>query len=184
MLSQEQLNQLQTNESVRIISLRESRYQYYGLLEEYQLHPSSIINNLCYTKLNSYQHFLFKRVLHGLNVYSKEEVETLHWDKKRRISKVWRRSQREINAWKQTICNKKIINLLQRTFHGPTAECIISIPEDEILEDYNNTFTLKDLGITYEDVILRFMSKGLLPKNFFTLKENDNQKSISQIIKG
>jgi hypothetical protein len=184
MLSQEQLTQLQTDESKNIISLRESRYQYYGLLEEYQLHPPSIINNLSYNKLNSYQHFLFKRVLHGLNVYDKQEIETLHWDKKRRISKVWRRSQREINAWKQTICNKKIIDLLRKTFHGPTAEYIISVPEDEILEDYNNTLSLKDLGITYEDVILRFMSKGLLPKNFFTLKENDNQKSISQIIKG
>jgi len=184
MLSQEQLNQLQTNESVRIISLRESRYQYYGLLEEYQLHPPSIINNLCYNKLNSYQHFLFKRVLHGLNVYSKEEIETLHWDKKRRISKVWRRSQREINAWKQIICNKKVNDFFRATFHGPTAEYIISVPEDEILEDYNNTLSLKDLGISYEDVILRFMSKGLLPKNFFTLKANDNQKSISQVIQG
>jgi len=184
MLSQQQLTQLQTDESIRIISQRESRYQYYGLLEEYQLHPPSIINNLSYNKLNSYQHFLFKRVLHGLNVYTKEEIETLHWDKKRRISKVWRRSQREINAWKQTICNRRINDFFRRTFHGPTAEYIISVPEDEILEDYNNTLSLKDLGITYEDVILRFMSKGLLPKNFFTLKENDNQKSISQTIKG
>lgn len=183
MLSQEQLTQLQTDESKNIISLRESRYQYYGLLEEYQLHPASIINNLSYNKLNSYQHFLFKRVLHGLNVYDPQEIETLHWDKKRRISKVWRRSQREINAWKQTICNKRINDLFRKTFRGPTAEYIISIPEDEILEDYNNTLTLKDLGITYEDVILRFMSRGLLPKNFFTLKENDNQKGISQTIK-
>jgi hypothetical protein len=183
MLSKEQLTQLETNESIIIISQRESRYQYYGLLEEYQLHPASIINNLSYNKLNSYQHFLFKRVLHGLNVYSQIEVETLHWDKKRRISKVWRRSQREINAWKQTICNKRVNDLFRKTFSGVTAEYIISVPEDEILEDYNNTFSLKDLGITYEDVILRFMSKGLLPRNFFTLKENDNQKSISQIIK-
>jgi hypothetical protein len=184
MLSQEQLTQLQTDESVRLISLRESRYQYYGLLEEYQLHPPSIINNLSYSKLNSYQHFLFKRVLHGLNVYTKEEIETLHWDKKRRISKVWRRSQREINAWKQIICNKRVNDFFRATFHGPTAEYIISVPEDEVMEDYNNTLSLKDLGITYEDVILRFMSKGLLPKNFFTLKANDNQKSISQTIKG
>jgi hypothetical protein len=183
MLSQEQLTQLQTDESVRLISLRESRYQYYGLLEEYQLHPASIINNLSYSKLNSYQHFLFKRVLHGLNVYTKEEIETLHWDKKRRISKVWRRSQREINAWKQIICNKRVNDFFRATFHGPTAEYIISVPEDEVMEDYNNTLSLKDLGISYEDVILRFMSKGLLPKNFFTLKANDNQKSISQVIK-
>lgn len=178
MLSQQQLTQLQTDESKTIISLRESRYQYYGLLEEYQLHPPSIINNLSYSKLNSYQHFLFKRVLHGLNVYSAEEIEALHWDKKRRISKVWRRSQKEINEWKQIICNKKINDLIRNTFFGPTAESIISIPEDEVLDDYNNTFTLKDLGIMYEDLILRFMSKGLLPKNFFTLKENQQALKI------
>ena len=184
MLSQEQLTQLQLNNSMKVISQRESRYQYYGLLEEYQSHASSIINNLVYNKLNSYQHFLFKRVLHGLNVYTKEEIETLHWDKKRRISKVWRRSQREINVWKQTICSKMVNDYFRRTFHGPAAEYILSLPEDEILEDYNNTMSFKDLGISYEDVILRFMSKGLLPKNFFTLKANDNQKSISQVIQG
>ena len=50
------------------------------------------------------------------------------------------------------------------------AEYIISIPPEEVLEDYKNTMSLKDLGITYEDVILRFMSKGLLPKNFLTIK--------------
>ena len=114
-------------------------------------------------------------------MYTKEEVETLHWDKKRRISKVWRRSQREINAWKQTICSKRVNDYFRKTFHGPTIEYILSIPDDEIMEDYNNTLTLKELGIAYEDVILRFMSKGLLPKNFFTLKANDNQKSISQV---
>ena len=75
MLSQEQLTQLQTDESIRIISQRKSRYQYYGLLEEYQLHPPSIINNLSYNKLNSYQHFLFKRVLHGLNVIPNKKLK-------------------------------------------------------------------------------------------------------------
>ena len=98
MLSQEQLNQLQQQESKSLLSQRLQRYHYYGILEEYQLHPASIINSFEYKKLNPYQHFLFKRVLHGLNVYTKDEVAKLHWDKKRRISKVWKRSQREINA--------------------------------------------------------------------------------------
>jgi len=178
MLSQEQITQIKQNEDKALLSQLLQRYHYYGLLEEYQLHPTSIINNFTYSSLNSYQHFLFKRVLHGLNVYDKAEVEKLHWDKKRRISKVWRRGQREINAWKQMICNKKVNNYFKRTFKGPAVEFMLSIPVDEYLEDYNNTLTFKDLNVNYEDVILLFMSKGLLPKNFLTLKPNDNQKQL------
>ena len=37
-------------------------------------------------------------------------------------------------------------------------------------KDFKNTMSLRDLGITYEDVILRFMQKGLLPRTFLTLK--------------
>ena len=98
MLSQKQLQKLNQQQQVNLLKLREERYQYYGLLSEYQLHPESIVNSLNYSKLNKYQVFLFKRVLHGLNVYKPEEVKKLHWDKKRRISRVWRRAQRELNA--------------------------------------------------------------------------------------
>jgi|TARA_R110000851_G_scaffold305850_3_gene464019 hypothetical protein len=178
MLSQEQLNQVKINESKTLLNQKLQRYHYYGILEQYQLHPPSIINDLHYTKLNSYQHFLFKRVLHGLNVYDPSEVAKLHWDKKRRISKVWRRGQREINAWKQMICNKKIMAYFQNTFRGPSMEAMIAVPADEYLEDYNNTMSFKDLGVAYEDVILLFMSKGLLPANYLTLTPNENQLKL------
>ena len=39
-----------------------------------------------------------------------------------------------------------------------------------ILVDYRNNISLKDLGIKYEDVILKFISEGLLPKNYLSLK--------------
>jgi len=84
MLSLDQISKLK-------LQHRKERYQYYGILEEYQLHPPSIVNSLDYSKLNPYQHFLFKRVLHGLKVYKPEEVKKLHWDKRRRITKVWRK---------------------------------------------------------------------------------------------
>jgi len=179
MLTQNQITTLKTAETKTLLSQTLQRYHYYGLLEEYQLHPTSITNNFEYTRLNSYQHFLFKRVLHGLNVYSKEEVEKLHWDKKRRISKVWKRSQREINAWKQMICNKKVNDYFKRTFKGPTMEYITSVPATEVLDDYKNTLTFKELNIQYEDVILLFMSKGLLPKNYLTLEPNDQQQGLT-----
>jgi hypothetical protein len=173
MLSQEQVSKLQFNEVELKLSKRIERYQYLGLLTEYQLHPPSIINSFEYNKLNPYQHFLFKRV------YKPEEVTKLHWDKKRRITKVWRRGQREINAWKQTLCNKQANAYLSKTFKSsPLAQYIANIPADETLDDYQNTFTFKQLGINYEDVVIKFLSIGLLPKNYFTLKPNEHQKSI------
>ena len=179
MLSHEQIQKLKLNEEQLILSRRIERYQYLGILEEYQLHPPSLINSFEYSKLNPYQHFLFKRVLHGLNVYKPEEVKKLHWDKRRRISKVWKRGQREINAWKQTLCNKKINAYLRDTFkHSPLAQYIANIPAEETLDDYHNTMNFRDLGITYEDVVLKFMSLGLLPKNYFTIKPNEYQKSL------
>ena len=172
MLSNEQISQLNLNEQELNLSKRIERYQYLGLYAEYQLHPPSIINSFEYIKLNPYQHFLFKRVLHGLNVYKPEEVTKLHWDKKRRITKVWKRGQREINAWKQTLCNKRINAYLKKTFpHSPLALFIANIPAEETLDDYQNKMTFKDLGINYEDLILKFMSAGLLPNNFFTVSE-------------
>tara|TARA_R100000541_G_scaffold370_11_gene3179 strand:- start:4255 stop:4779 length:525 start_codon:yes stop_codon:yes gene_type:complete len=174
MLSLEQKAKLENQKKISLLQSRKERYEYYGILSEYQLHPESLVNSLDYSKLNPYQHFLFKRVLHGLRVYKPEEVIKLHWDKKRRITKVWKRSQKEINVWKQTICNKKVNAYLSKTFTGKTVEAIVSIPPEEVLEDYHNTMTFKDLGIKYEDVILKFMSLGLLPKNYFTITPNGN----------
>lgn len=179
MLSQQQIQQLKLNQQSVVLDLRIERYQYLGILKEYQLHPPSIVNSLDYTKLNQYQVFLFKRVLHGLNVYTPDKQKQLNWEKKRRISKVWKRGQKVINAWKQTICNKKASAYLKKTFkHSPLALYIASIPAEETLDDYTNTFSFKDLGINYEDVILKFMSVGLLPNNFFTIKPNLNQERL------
>ena len=89
MLSKEQISSLNNNKQELILSKRIERYQYLGLLSEYQLHPFLKVNSFQYTKLNKYQHFLFKRVLHGLKVYTPEEVNKLHWDKKRRITRCW-----------------------------------------------------------------------------------------------
>lgn len=171
MLSQEQIKHLKQQQQINLLQKREERYAYYGLLQEYQLHSKEELMRLDYTKLNPHQHFLFKRVLHGLNVYTPEEQVKLHWDKKRRIKKVWQRAQDVLNIWKQTISNKRVNDYLYKVF-GERVRPIIDIPEDEYLPDYKNTLTLKDLGLTYEDVILKFMSEGLLPKNFLTLTGN------------
>lgn len=172
MLSQDQQELLLQQKNINRLQRRENRYKYLGILGEYQIVASkNLYQKLDYTKLNPEQHRMFKRVLHGLNVYSKEEVKAMHWDKKRRIIKVWKRGQKIINEWKQTISNKKVNGYLSEYFGtSPFIQGILNTPVDDVLEDYNNRIPLKNLGICYEDVILKFMSVGLLPKNFLEVK--------------
>ncbi len=171
MLSQNQQQLLQNERAILELNQRESRFIYYGIYESYCANKPNI-QRLNYTKLNPKQHFLFKRVLHGLNMYSKEQVAEMHPQKKRRISKVWRKGQNLINEWKQMICNKKVNKFLFITFgdKSPLMKELLAVPVNETDPNYKNTQSLKDLGITYEDLILKFMQSGLLPKNFLVVK--------------
>jgi hypothetical protein len=170
MLSNEQKQILKLEQQIAELQARKERYEYYGILSEYQTQPELIAQRLDYTKLNPTQHFLFKRVLHGLNVYTPEQRSKLHWDKKRRIKKVWQRGQREVNAWKQVITAKKAMQIFSIFNTTELGRQINSIPVDEIDPTYINKISFKDLGLTYEDLILFYMKKGLLPKNFLTIK--------------
>jgi len=171
MLSQDQQALLEKEKAIMQLKQREERYMYYGIYESYSANKAHI-SKLSYTKLNPQQHFLFKRVLHGLNVYSKEEIAAMHPQKKKRISKVWRKGQTILNEWKQIISNKKLNKFLYVTFgdKSPFIKELMNVPVTDIDPNHINTSSLKDLGITYEDVILRFMHLGLLPKNFLLIK--------------
>lgn len=170
MLSNEQKQILKLEQQIAELQARKERYEYLGILSEYQTQPELIAQRLDYTKLNPTQHFLFKRVLHGLNVYTPEQVSKLHWDKKRRIKKVWQRGQREVNAWKQVITAKKAMSIFSIFNSTEFGRQLNSIPAEEIDPTYVNKISFKDLDITYEDLILFYMKKGLLPKNFLTVK--------------
>ena len=122
-----------------------------------------------YTKLNPKQHFIFKRVLHGLKMYNEAEIAKMHWDKKRRVIKVWKRGQEVINELKQWVAYKQVQPIF-RIFAKSELGRAIYESEFEYLPDYRNKHTLKDLGLNYSDLILKFMSVGLVPKNFYSLK--------------
>ena len=171
MLSENQKELLEKQKAVLDLQHREDRFMYYGIYEEYCANREKM-HKLDYTKLNPEQHFMFKRVLHGLNVYSKEEIQQMHPQKRKRITKVWKRGQDVINEWKQVISNKRLNAFLYVTFGERSAlvRDLLDVPVTDIDPTYINTLTLKDLGITYEDVILRFMHVGLLPKNFLSIK--------------
>ena len=148
------------------------RYTYLGMLSDYQTVSSKLVQIIVYKELNTHQTFLFKRVLHGLNAYNNQEIENMHWDKKRRVKKVWRRAQKVINRFKQTIANKRSNEIFKLFNHSPLAKSIMSVPVEETDDQFINKMSLNVLGIKYEDLIIKFYSEGLLPKNFFELKEN------------
>jgi|TARA_R100001510_G_C7628798_1_gene188116 hypothetical protein len=160
---------LDKNQANKIkLQQRKDRYEYMGLLTEYQLvmNTGSFVE---YTKLNPKQHFIFKRVLHGLKMYNEAEIAKMHWDKKRRVIKVWKRGQEVINELKQWVAYKQVQPIF-RIFAKSELGRAIYESEFEYLPDYRNKHTLKDLGLNYSDLILKFMSVGLVPKNFYSLK--------------
>lgn len=153
------------------INQRKERYMYLGILSEYQTITKNLTQPINYSKLNQYQHSLFKRVLHGFKMYKKEELNIMHRDKKKRISKVWKRAQDVINCWKQEICNKEANKIFTIFTHSKTAKQILAIDPKETDSTYINRMTLKQLNITYEDVIIKFIAEGLLPRNFLIIKQ-------------
>ena len=86
MLSKEQIIKLKPKLEQFKIQREEARYTYLGMLSEYQLFIKEPKQTLVYTKLNPVQHFLFKRVLHGLKMYTKEEIDILHESLQKAIS--------------------------------------------------------------------------------------------------
>jgi hypothetical protein len=138
------------------------------MLSEYQLFIKEPKQTLIYTKLNPTQHFLFKRVLHGLKMYKREEVTNMHWDKKRRITKVWKRGQNIINELKQFVSYKQMQPIFRIFTKSELGKEIYEMPF-EYMPDYKNKLTLKELGLSYEDLIIKFMGVGLLPKNYLEI---------------
>ena len=121
-------DQLATLNQQRLVN----KLSYLGILSEYQTLTKDLTQQIVYSQLSQRQHFLFKRVLHGLNVYTADELEKMHWDKKRRIKRVWRRSQQVINSWKPVICNKRANEIFKIFNHSPLAKHFLH-------EDVNNT---------------------------------------------
>ena len=162
MLNKEQIQKIERER-------RLNKLEYLGILNDYQTITKGLVQTVVYNELNQQQHFLFKRVLHGLNVYKPEELEKMHWDKKRRIKRVWRRAQNVINSCKQMVCNKRSNEILKLFKHSELAKHIVSTPVDQTDEKFINDMQLKTLGITYEDLIIKFISEGLLPRNYYSL---------------
>lgn len=124
-----------------------------------------------FNSYNDYQIFLYNRALHGLDAYTPEEVKKMHWDKRKRIENVHQRAKLIINRWKQVLITYKTNEFLTKLLPNAKLTKEFIAPSNNYTDDnYNANVSLKELGITKQDIINKLMEEKILPKNYLTLK--------------
>lgn len=156
-----------------------STYQkvnYDGKLGSYQRYGNKLQRQpLQYEKdpFNSYQNFLYKRALFGLSVYTQEELEKMHSDKKKRVEKVHSRAQSVLNLWKQELAGQWTIKLLSSIFwHSELVKEFGEKFGNETDPGYISKMDFKSLGVSKVDIINKLIQEKILPNNFYQLTEN------------
>ena len=90
---------MNVSDRIKAVKNREDRIMYKGLYKDFQTFGESAKKTKCSQPLTkSYteeQNFLYKRVMFGLTVYGPEELKTLHWQKRKRIIKVHKKTHLE-----------------------------------------------------------------------------------------
>jgi hypothetical protein len=156
------------------LSKRKDRFEYTGKLEEYQLMPKKLTMEYEIDKYTSYQNYLYKRALYGLNALTQQELTTMCSKKKKRIERVYLRGQQVINLHKQKLTNQITNLLFNRLFpESPIAQFFTNNSETD--DKFKNTLNFKDLNITKDDIICIFIQEGVLPKNFMEISTDPNQ---------
>ena len=119
---------------------------------------------------SAYQNYLYKRALYGLDALTEKELATMCSKKKQRIINVYKRAQVTLNKFKQHITIKYSNAIFETLFpNSPITQFLLADTETD--EKFKNTLTFKDLGIEKQDIIAIFIAEGILPKNFFDLKD-------------
>jgi hypothetical protein len=138
-------------------------------LKNYQMRSHTVMS---YEKdgYSQYQNYLYKRALHGLSALSQEELVAMCSKKKQRIINVYKRAQVTLNKFKQQL-TIKYSNLIFETLFPNSPMTQFLLADTETDEKFKNTLTFKDLGIEKQDIIAIFIAEGILPKNFFDLKD-------------
>ena len=139
-------------------------------IRNYQLHAGKTYMQYEQDKYSTYQNYLYKRALYGLDALEQKELATMCSKKKQPIINVYNRAQNVLNLFKQKLTIEYTNKLFESLF--PKSNLTKAFLEcDEVDEKFKNTLTFKDLNITKDDIISIFMLEGILPKNFLSLQE-------------
>ena len=142
-------------------------------VKNYQLNAGKTYINYETDGYSQYQNYLYKRALYGLDSLSEQELATVCSKKKQRIVNVYKKAQSTLNKFKQQVTIQYSNFVFKSLFpNSPLTDLLLS--DTEVDENFKNTLTFKDLGITKEQIISIFMAEGILPKNFLSLDKDPN----------
>ena len=121
-------------------------------------------------KYSTYQNYLYKRALYGIDSLSVNELNSMCSKKKSRIHNVYNRAQLVVNNYKHRVTKQLTDKLLLSLF--PNSSLISELNSYEDVDaNYKNTLTFKDLCIHKDQLVELFMLEGILPKNFLSLEK-------------
>jgi hypothetical protein len=121
-------------------------------------------------KYNTYQNYLYKRALYGIDSLSVDELNTMCSKKRSRVVNVYNRAQLVVNNYKHRVTKQLTDKLLLSLF--PNSSLISELNSYEDMDaNYKNTLTFKDLCIHKDQLVELFMLEGILPKNFLSLEK-------------
>ena len=163
---------MKTSQKIKQIENRLGRTHYEGKYNDFQSFGNSYKGTTYSTfekdPYTEAQNFLYKRALFGLKMYKPEEIKAMHWQKRKRIKKVQRRTQDILNLWKQELMIEKTNMIFSILF----PESIITedlLEQSDVDPKFRNNLDFKSLGITKEDIVDKLYKESLLPNNFQTL---------------
>ena len=149
-----------------------SKAMYSGKMQEYQISPERVMN---YEKdeFSQYQNFLYHRAIYGLKMYEETELKVMSKQKKSRIFKVHKRAQQVINLMKHEVVMVRTNRLFTVLF--PKSNLVEELlAEQEPSLEVVNTSSFKDLNISKNDIVERFIKERILPPNFYQLERDPN----------
>lgn len=129
-----------------------------------------------------YQNLLYKRAFMGLKVYSPEELRKLTLTERIEIEELHQRTQIALNIWKQELTNVLGNSLLQKFFSSSKlVRTLTKKYEKSIDPKWTNPISFKDLGIKKKDIANKLIELGILPKNFYELKEESRITNLNEV---
>lgn len=157
-------NNLKERIKLREKSKRIKLYKVTGLIQTYNKVKDSIVP---YKNLSPSQKKSFKVIFHGNGGYTKEEYNNLASRDKVKVTKLWRRSQRLVNNYKNVVSNF-YGNMIFSNFSA--LDFITTLPCSHVDNTIININNLKELDIDYDDIILLYIKNNLLPVDFYINK--------------
>jgi hypothetical protein len=143
-------------------------------VKNYQLYAGKTYIQYEQDRYSSYQNYLYKRALYGLDALTQQELATICSKKKQRIINVYKRAQVILNKFKQQV-TIQYTNFIFKTLFPKSPVTDFLLADTEIDEKFKNTLTFKELGISKDQIITIFITEGILPKNFLSLDRDPNQ---------